>query len=98
MNKISKTICAAASVIPLISIAGIAGSARADERHADEHMVLVKTIDVGGKGLGAFDISYVDPHRGIYVLSDRTNASRSEERRVGKECHTTCRSRWSPYH
>ena len=23
---------------------------------------------------------------------------RSEERRVGKECHTTCRSRWSPYH
>ena len=22
----------------------------------------------------------------------------SEERRVGKECHTTCRSRWSPYH
>ena len=24
--------------------------------------------------------------------------TRSEERRVGKECHTTCRSRWSPYH
>ena len=24
--------------------------------------------------------------------------SRSEERRVGKECTTTCRSRWSPYH
>ena len=23
---------------------------------------------------------------------------RSEERRVGKECVTTCRSRWSPYH
>src|SRR3546814_6823158 len=27
-------------------------------------------------------------------LSDR----RSEERRVGKECVSTCRSRWSPYH
>ena len=26
------------------------------------------------------------------------NELRSEERRVGKECHTTCRSRWSPYH
>ena len=25
-------------------------------------------------------------------------ALRSEERRVGKECVTTCRSRWSPYH
>src|SRR3546814_9660002 len=24
--------------------------------------------------------------------------SRSEERRVGKECVSTCRSRWSPYH
>src|SRR3546814_6527348 len=23
---------------------------------------------------------------------------RSEERRVGKECVSTCRSRWSPYH
>src|SRR3546814_3358164 len=26
------------------------------------------------------------------------NGSRSEERRVGKECVSTCRSRWSPYH
>src|SRR3546814_12708429 len=27
-----------------------------------------------------------------------TIALRSEERRVGKECVSTCRSRWSPYH
>ena len=27
-----------------------------------------------------------------------SGALRAEERRVGKECHTTCRSRWSPYH
>src|SRR3546814_13672944 len=26
------------------------------------------------------------------------NMKRSEERRVGKECVSTCRSRWSPYH
>src|SRR3546814_2387289 len=26
------------------------------------------------------------------------NTRRSEERRVGKECVSTCRSRWSPYH
>src|SRR3546814_21014355 len=25
-------------------------------------------------------------------------AQRSEERRVGKECVSTCRSRWTPYH
>src|SRR3546814_11244517 len=26
------------------------------------------------------------------------DSMRSEERRVGKECVSTCRSRWSPYH
>src|SRR3546814_16692438 len=28
----------------------------------------------------------------------RSPSTRSEERRVGKECVSTCRSRWSPYH
>src|SRR3546814_18104296 len=28
----------------------------------------------------------------------KARAGRSEERRVGKECVSTCRSRWSPYH
>src|SRR3546814_8765221 len=31
-------------------------------------------------------------------LDDRAAGGRSEERRVGKECVSTCRSRWSPYH
>src|SRR3546814_11415374 len=31
-------------------------------------------------------------------LSANGRADRSEERRVGKECVSTCRSRWSPYH
>src|SRR3546814_18936284 len=30
--------------------------------------------------------------------SASTRRNRSEERRVGKECGSTCRSRWSPYH
>src|SRR3546814_6669799 len=36
-----------------------------------------------------------------WALRDAENrppAGRSEERRVGKECVSTCRSRWSPYH
>src|SRR3546814_3288280 len=37
--------------------------------------------------LGVFDVLV-----GINLLR------RSEERRVGKECVSTCRSRWSPYH
>src|SRR3546814_1835295 len=31
-------------------------------------------------------------------LSAEQAYKRSEERRVGKECVSTCRSRWSPYH
>ena len=29
---------------------------------------------------------------------DSIGMARSEERRVGKECTSWCRSRWSPYH
>src|SRR3546814_13164831 len=36
------------------------------------------------------------PH-GLRGRSD-SSGRRSEERRVGKECVSTCRSRWSPYH
>src|SRR3546814_8141038 len=32
------------------------------------------------------------------VRGELTGEGRSEERRVGKECVSTCRSRWSPYH
>src|SRR3546814_2028614 len=32
------------------------------------------------------------------TLIHSAEAKRSEERRVGKECVSTCRSRWSPYH
>ena len=44
--------------------------------------------------------SYLSTNAGV---TDQINAvgygkSRSEERRVGKECRALCRSRWSPYH
>src|SRR3546814_3860765 len=32
------------------------------------------------------------------LLAAAIVGQRSEERRVGKECVSTCRSRWSPYH
>ena len=32
------------------------------------------------------------------VVDNATDEDRSEERRVGKECNLSCRSRWSPYH
>ena len=37
--------------------------------------------------------------RAVIRLRNPTDGKvRSEERRVGKECSVTCRSRWSPYH
>src|SRR3546814_16573470 len=35
---------------------------------------------------------------GIFLDREDAMRPRSEERRVGKECVSTCRSRWSPYH
>src|SRR3546814_12391449 len=34
----------------------------------------------------------------VFFWRIRTVSGRSEERRVGKECVSTCRSRWSPSH
>ena len=42
-----------------------------------------------------------DPRRAEHALEDLSDlfrVLRSEERRVGKECTSWCRSRWSPYH
>ena len=69
---------------------------------------IVRLKDVARVELGARDYgvnSYLDgkPAQaiGIFQLPGSNalaTAQRSEERRVGKECHVVCRSRWSPYH
>src|SRR3546814_3741075 len=57
----------------------------------------------------ALEVSRTPPVAGTCPLNARAadslgiaylvvNRDRSEERRVGKECVSTCRSRWSPYH
>src|SRR3546814_2171287 len=55
----------------------------------------------------AIAISCDEPERGRSSGWDRCRSERaagvsvtgrSEERRVGKECVSTCRSRWAPYH
>src|SRR3546814_4101150 len=35
---------------------------------------------------------------GLFAIGVLLYLVRSEERRVGKECVSTCRTRWSPYH
>src|SRR3546814_17860940 len=47
--------------------------------------------------LGAF--SYINGHYTSSLYGSRLGRyCRSEERRAGKECVSTCRSRWSPSH
>src|SRR3546814_13200291 len=44
-------------------------------------------------------LQHPDAARGFLLDGfPRTIPQRSEERRLGKECVRTCRSRWSPYH
>ena len=66
-----------------ISVGQTAGRGRMDREH-QKHGAAIKDILLYPLVL---DVRHPDGDRG-----------RSEERRVGKECVTTCRSRWSPYH
>src|SRR3546814_2885991 len=52
------------------------------------------------KGRRPFQIAGSQRHISDHRLSpdSKERTYRSEERRVGKECVSTCRSRWSPYH
>src|SRR3546814_4812712 len=63
--------------------------------------------DVCSSDLGLLRQIVVDDQRVHAVVAEelahraagiRGEKLRSEERRVGKECVSTCRSRWSPYH
>src|SRR3546814_13890961 len=46
----------------------------------------------------ADQVSHFDFRGDQIGAAQRQAANRSEERRVGQECVSTCRSRWSPYH
>src|SRR3546814_14870768 len=80
-----------------------------DVLHDDKRVflspVIVHGIDQVPKRLGA---KVAPPAQSLDVSKRKSRKfrvrviqkfrTRSEERRVGKECVSTCRSRWSPYH
>src|SRR3546814_14261893 len=57
-----------------------------------------KELPVYGRGANVRDWLHVEDHARALDLVVSAGAVRSEERRVGKECVSTCRSRWSPDH
>src|SRR3546814_20869876 len=62
-------------------------------------------LEVGEGGVGldfeVFDLgnafALIEQVDGLHGFTLQDRSVRSEERRVGKECGSTCRSRWSPY-
>src|SRR3546814_13332464 len=57
-----------------------------------EEQSIAREVKAVRNGVGILDYSPLGK-----ILVHGPDA-RSEERRVGKECVSTCRSRWSPYH
>src|SRR3546814_4211165 len=62
--------------------------------NTDNTSIAGETIDYGPC---AFLDAY-HPETVFSLIDHQGRYARSEERRVGKECVSTCRSRWSPYH
>src|SRR3546814_15791957 len=63
---------------------------------ADDQPLGLERCDCGPRQPVVFIIEHPDLPRALLI--GITCELRSEERRVGKECVSTCRSRWSPYH
>src|SRR3546814_14339622 len=62
-----------------------------EQVHSSREAMRAITLEDGEQEIfarSALALKYDDPKK----------PSRSEESRVGKECVSTCRSRWSPYH
>src|SRR3546814_6769591 len=68
------------------------------EAGAHDH-VLERVTRQPQMGLGPVITSCLgNLRRKLFLVGRERQVVRSEERRVGKECVSTCRSRWSPYH
>src|SRR3546814_20525559 len=88
--------------------AEVASAVRADYKHQGVGWTLLNRAADYAKTRGCRTLEAVESRlnqKAIEVERDSgftvkayPDDARSEERRVGKECVSTCRSRWSPYH
>ena len=72
-----------------------------DRRRRGQGSALYQTASDAAREAGktGFETELSAVHEdGLRFLAGRGFATRSEDRRVGKECPITCRSRWWPYH
>src|SRR3546814_13997183 len=94
-----------------IAVGGAAMAARGRAAAAAQHELAAHKLAIifadrarrgAETGIGAVGAAGPFPHAAEHLLQVGVlvarSGLRSEERRVGKECVSTCRSRWSPYH
>src|SRR3546814_11252716 len=77
---------------PQRPVAPIVSPRYSNEDARDSAGEFEKVVELAGIQPG-MSVADVGAGEGYYTVR-----LRSEERRVGKECVSTCRSRWSPYH
>src|SRR3546814_1561849 len=65
-------------------------------RHFVQRVAADRIDDNTWKSRSNFSVFMTPEDSGVSEVL--ATGQRSEERRVGKECVSTCRSRWSPYH
>ena len=78
------------------------------ERVQNRRTRFARLFNGGGMIVEPANVDFLEARRSLMESADDddveileveiTVVRRSEERRVGKECRCTCRSRWSPYH
>src|SRR3546814_16444353 len=86
----SSDVCSSDLINPSLFVDAEAGPLGADVRAAYDAPFPDRSYKAGLRQTTALiPLTRNDPGAAI---------GRSEERRVGKECVSTCRSRWSPYH
>src|SRR3546814_4954155 len=86
----SSDVCSSDLMEPRLKTQFLSTSANLEPALANLAVVIASGFDISAPNYDAplFRQAYIDS----------AHAARSEERRVGKECVSTCRSRWSPYH
>src|SRR3546814_14091848 len=81
----------------------ISQSQSLNQRFAENRSVLSQNLGIEENTLNSVTTLLQDVktrliEAGNGTMSDADRATRSEERSVGKECGSTCRARWPPFH
>ena len=96
-----KFVLMVAMVVSCVCMAQNSHAQTGRDGNTDIDMLSMKNfyaIDIVDVDLAAQEAIYDAYENCLIKEVYKSNGSRSEERRVGKECLRLCRSRWSPYH